>query len=62
MSANGISTHVPKEERRDLKMALAETKRQAGGDTSKPYYRPLNDYVSPGRVSPSTGHPWEPVS
>jgi hypothetical protein len=61
MAANGISTHLPKEERRDLKMDLAETKRKADGDTSAPYYRPLNEYVSPGQVSPSPGHPWEPV-
>ena len=42
-------------------MDLAETRRKAGGDTSAPYYRPLNEYVSPGQVSPSTGHPWEPL-
>ena len=61
MAANGISTTTPKSARRDLKMALAEAKRKAGGDTTKPYYRPLNEYTSPGRVSPSPGHPWEPV-
>jgi len=61
MAANGISTHLPKSERRDLKMALAETKRQ---DVGTPGFRPLNVYISPGRVSNgpgSEGHPWEPV-
>jgi hypothetical protein len=58
MSDNGISTHTPKSERRDLKLALAADKRQAGGDTTKPYYRPYNQYTSPGTVSPETGHPW----
>lgn len=42
-------------------MDLAETKRKAGGNTNAPYYRPLNEYISPGQVSPSPGHPWETV-
>ncbi|CAB4220556.1 hypothetical protein UFOVP1636_3 [uncultured Caudovirales phage] len=58
MSTNGISTHTPKSERRDLKLAVAETKRQAGGNTAKPYYRPYNVYTPPGTVSPAEGHPW----
>lgn len=62
MAENGISTHTPKSERRDLKMAIAQTKRQTP-DT--PGFRPLNVYISPGRVSegPGTeGHPWEPAA
>jgi hypothetical protein len=62
MAANGISTHTPKNERKDLKLALASTKRQAGGNTNSPKYRPRNVYVSPGRVSPVVGRPWEPLS
>ena len=58
MSANGISSHAPKSERRDLKLALAADKRQAGGDTTKPYYRPYNVYTPPGTTSPADGHPW----
>jgi hypothetical protein len=58
MSDNGISTHTPKSERRDLKLALAAEKRQANGDSTKPYYRPYNQYTAPGTVSPETGHPW----
>jgi hypothetical protein len=58
MAANGISTSLPKSGRRDLKMALAQTKRQT---VATPGYRPLNVYVSPGRKSPSPGHPWEPL-
>jgi hypothetical protein len=69
MSANGISTHSPKSERRDLKLALASAKRQGKTvatdgtitgslDSTKPYYRPYNVYTSPGTVSPAEGHPW----
>lgn len=69
MSSNGISTHSPKSERRDLKLALASAKRQgqnvaADGtitgspDNTKPYYREYNVYTSPGTVSPAEGHPW----
>ena len=58
MATNGISTHLPKSERRDLKMAVATTKRQATGDTTTTAYRPYNVYTSPGTVSPAEGHPW----
>lgn len=58
MSINGIATHTPKSERRDLKLALAAEKRQAGGDTTKQYYRPYNVYTPPGTASPAEGHPW----
>lgn len=55
MASNGISTHLPKSERRDLKLALAQTKRQAVGTNG---YRPYNVYTSPGTKSPAEGHPW----
>ncbi len=55
MSANNISSHLPKSERPALKLALAQIKRQAVGTTG---YRPYNIYTPPGTVSPSTGHPW----
>ena len=64
MSANGISTETvgspvdwtaTKAKRRDDKLALAQTKRQAVGT---PGYRPYNVYTSPGTVSPAEGHPW----
>lgn len=58
MAANGISTHTPKSERRDLKLRVAQTKRQAGSDSTKPYYRPYNVYTPPGTHSPVEGHPW----
>lgn len=44
MAANGISTLSTKELRQIAKLNLAQTKRQAGGDTSAPAYRPLNIY------------------
>ena len=44
MSANGISTLASKELRQKAKLDLAQTKRQAGGNVSQPYYRPLNVY------------------
>ena len=55
MAENGISYHLPKSERRDLKLALAETKRQAAGTQG---FRPYNIYTPPGTVSPAEGHPW----
>lgn len=69
MSANGISTHIPQSERRDLKLALASAKRQGktvavdgtisgSADPTKIYYREYNVYTSPGTVSPAEGHPW----
>jgi hypothetical protein len=65
MATNGISTHTPKSERRDLKLELAAIKRKGKVvtgdpvDTSAPYYRPYNVYNSPGTTSPDVGHPWE---
>jgi hypothetical protein len=65
MAANGISTEVvagdpvaTKLKRRDDKLALAATKRQAAGT---PGYRPYNQYTSPGTHSPAAGHPWTKV-
>lgn len=64
MAANGISTHSPKSERRDLKLNLAAIKRKGKGletdpvDTTKPYYRQYNVYTSPGTFAPEDGHPW----
>lgn len=58
MASNGISTHLPKSERRDLKLLLAQLKRKANGDTNAPYYRQYNNYTSPGTVAPIIGRPW----
>lgn len=44
MALNGISTLPTKEARQKAKLDLAQTKRQAGGDTTKPYYRVNNTY------------------
>jgi len=44
MAANGISTLATKALRQVAKLDLAQTKRQAGGDTTKPYYRINNTY------------------
>ena len=44
MAANGISTLATKELRQVAKLDLAQTERQAGGDTNAPAYRPLNVY------------------
>jgi hypothetical protein len=55
MAANGISTHTPKNERRDLKLALAQTKRQATGTNG---YRQYNIYTPPGTTAPAEGRPW----
>ena len=55
MAANGISTHTPKSERRDLKLAVAQAKRQTP-DTNG--YRQYNVYTPPGTVSPAVGRPW----
>ena len=44
MAQNGISTLASKELRQKAKLDLAKTKRQAGGDNTKPYYRVNNDY------------------
>lgn len=42
MAANGISTLPTKQQRQEAKLALAQTKRRAGGDTEATAYRPLN--------------------
>ena len=55
MAANGISTHTPKSERKDLKLALAQTKRQTTGTNG---HRQYNVYTSPGTVAPAEGRPW----
>jgi hypothetical protein len=55
MAQNGISTSEPKSDRRDLKLALAATKRQQTGTNG---YRQYNVYESPGTVSPEEGRPW----
>jgi hypothetical protein len=44
MAANGISTLANKKLRQIAKLDLAQTRRKAGGDVSKPYYRALNTY------------------
>ena len=54
MAQNGISTS-PKADRRDLKLALAASKRQQTGTNG---YRQYNVYEAPGTVSPEEGHPW----
>lgn len=74
MASNGISTlesgdgsdaTANKEERQIAKLNLAQTRRQAGGDTSQPYYRSLNVYdrvylPEPYNVDPAT-HSWSLV-
>lgn len=55
MAANGISNHTPKSERRNLKLALAQSKRQAVGTNG---YRQYNIYTPPGTVAPAEGRPW----
>jgi hypothetical protein len=55
MAANGISTHLPKSERRELKLQLAKTKRQSVGTNG---FRILNQYTSPGTTIPTIGRPW----
>jgi hypothetical protein len=44
MAANGISSLATKQLRQVAKLNLAQTKRQAGGDTSLVYYRANNTY------------------
>jgi len=44
MSANGISTLANKQLRQVAKLNLAQTRRQAGGDTTANYYRENNTY------------------
>jgi hypothetical protein len=66
MAANGISTEIAttggvydatatKLKRRNDKLSIAQTKRQATGTVG---YRPYNVYTSPGTHSPAEGHPW----
>ena len=44
MATNGISTLSTKQARQVAKLELAKTKRKAGGDTTKPYYRVRHTY------------------
>jgi hypothetical protein len=44
MSANGIAQLATREERQLAKLNLAQTRRQAGGDTTANYYRENNTY------------------
>jgi hypothetical protein len=53
MAANGISTHLPKSDRKTLKLQLAQAKRQMVGTNG---YRELNKLT--GAVLPTIGRPW----
>lgn len=44
MAANGISTLANKKLRQIAKLDLAQTRRKAGGDVTKPYFRARNTY------------------
>lgn len=45
--------------KRDIKLGMiASVERSADGDETNPRFRPYNQYISPGTVSPSVGHPW----
>lgn len=58
-SYNTISVFQPQQDRRDLKLFLAQTKRRSVGTQG---FRLLNTYIPPGRTSAgagSEGHPWE---
>ena len=45
--------------KRDIKLGMiAAIDRQAGEDFTLARFRPYNRYLSPGTVSPDTGHPW----
>jgi len=44
MSANGIAQLATREERQAAKLDLAQTRRQAGGNITQPYYRVNNTY------------------
>lgn len=55
MALNGISTHIPKSERSNLKLQLSQTKRQSVGTNG---FRIYNIYVSPGTKAPTIGRPW----
>lgn len=64
MAANGISTLSSKQAKQVAKLNLAQTKRQAGGDHAKPYYRANNAYdinklpaKYSGNVSVPNSHP-----
>lgn len=53
MATNGISTHSPKNERANLKLQLAQTKRQQLGTNG---FRLLNQL---GATYPALGRPWK---
>lgn len=56
MSANGISTLATRELRQKAKLDLAQTKRQAGGDITQPYYRVNNTYDINGLPTQYSGN------
>ena len=56
MSANGIAHLSTRELRQKAKLDLAQTKRQAAGDTTKPYYRKNNTYDITGLPTQYTGN------
>ena len=56
---NATLNALPKDQRRDYKLTnIAAVDRQQVGT---PSYRTLNQYTSPGTVSPAVGHPWTSV-
>ena len=57
MAANGISTLQPPSARAAAKLALAETKRQAGGNVNDEAYRELNE-LGTNLPWPTQGRPW----
>jgi hypothetical protein len=56
MAANGISRLSTKALRQVAKLDLAQTKRQAGGDTTKNYYRKNNTYDIAGLPTQYSGN------
>ena len=44
MAANGISELATKQLKQEAKLGIAQTRRQASGDTTAPYYRENNTY------------------
>jgi hypothetical protein len=55
VAGNGSNTAATKLKRKNDKIALAKTKRQATGTSG---YREYNKYTSPGTVAPAVGRPW----
>lgn len=55
-SFNAILNALPKDQRRDYKLAnIAAADRQ---QTGTPSFREYNEYTSPGTVAPTEGRPW----